>query len=466
VSVSPWAQPSYYGEPWAQQQGQAAQPGNSAPQPGNPLPGNPLPGNPQGGNPAAPGYPGQPGNVYAGQPGNVGPQAGAAHPANAGPGYPMQAYPVPPEGWTPGATAPPGPARPNRAGKYVAIAAGAVVLALASGTIGAVAVLGLDDSGVLPTTSQTHVADPVIDRSSLSDIAQRVQPSVVSVKTETGEGSGVVLTADGYVLTNNHVVASARGNTVTLAFSNGKTAKATIVGTDPRTDLAVVKAQGVSGLTPAAFGDSGAMRVGDTVLALGSPLGLDGSVTAGIVSAVDRTIQVGGEQDESSPLQRSSGVTSISGVIQTDAAINPGNSGGALVNLEGQVIGINTAILTAGGGNGNIGVGFAIPGNRAKAVSEQLRSGGKVSHSYLGVAVTPAEQGGAQVTTVQAGSPAEAAGLQQGDIITKAGESAVNDSDDLISAVQSRKVGDRLEITYIRGGAEKKTTVTLAEASN
>jgi len=346
----------------------------------------------------------------------------------------------------------------------VAITAAAVALSLASGGIGAAAVLGLNQTGVVRVT-ETREAAPVVDRASLATIAANVQPSVVSVKTGSGEGSGVVLTDDGYILTNNHVVASARSGSLSVTFSNGKTARATVVGTDAKTDLAVVKASGVSGLTPAKFGDSSAMRVGDTVLALGSPLGLEGSVTAGIISAVDRTIQAGGDEN-GSPFERSSSsVTSISGVLQTDAAINPGNSGGALVNLNGEVIGINTAIATSGNGNGNIGVGFAIPGNRAKQVADQLRAGQKVSHAFLGVQVTPAENGGAMVASVSAGSPAASADLQQGDVITKVGGSAINDSDDLVSAVQSRKPGDRLEITYTRDGAEKTTTVTLGEAS-
>jgi putative serine protease PepD len=358
----------------------------------------------------------------------------------------------------------PQPPKTNRVGKAVAVGAAAVALSLASGGIGAAAVLGLNQTGVVRVT-ETREAAPVIDRASLATIAANVQPSVVSVKTGSGEGSGVVLSGDGYILTNNHVVATARNNSLTVTFSDGKTAKATIVGTDPKTDLAVVKADGVSGLTAATFGDSSSMRVGDTVLALGSPLGLEGSVTAGIVSAVDRTIQVGGEESGSPFDRSSSSVTSISGVLQTDAAINPGNSGGALVNLDGDVIGINTAIATSGTSNGNIGVGFAIPGNRAKQVADQLRAGQKVSHAFLGVQVTPAESGGAQVTTVTSGGPAASAGLQQGDVITKVGGTTINDSDDLVSAVQSRRPGDRLEITFIRDAAEKTTTATLGEAS-
>jgi len=349
------------------------------------------------------------------------------------------------------------PAAPTAApgvGRKIKLAAAAVVLALGSGVAGAAAALGLTGAGTVEVT-KTYQAAPVVDRSSLSDIAARVQPSVVSIRAGGAGGSGVVLSEDGYVLTNNHVVANA--NRLLVTFSDGRTARASTVGTDPRTDLAVIKAQDVSGLQPATFGDSDAMRIGDTVLALGSPLGLDGSVTAGIVSALDRTIRPG---------DRASGRgATISGVIQTDAAINPGNSGGALVNLNGEVIGINTAIATSGGGTGNIGVGFAIPANKAKQVAEQLRAGQKVRHAYLGVMVTAAEEGGAEVASVEDGSPAAEAGLQPGDIIIKMGNTLIADSDDLVSVVQSRNVGDRIEITYRRGGSERTATVTLAEAS-
>jgi putative serine protease PepD len=332
---------------------------------------------------------------------------------------------------------------------------------------GATAVALFDNNGT--PSAQEAAAAPVINRSSLAEISKKVEPSVVSITTGSGEGSGVIMSEDGYVLTNNHVVASAQGDTVTVVFDNGKSARATIVGTDPKTDLAVVKAEGVSGLAAATFGDSGSVQVGDTVLAIGSPLGLQGSVTAGIISAKDRTIRTGGEQQPDSPFpsqQQQQSTTSLSGLLQTDAPINPGNSGGALVNTNGEVIGINSAIATSGQGNGNIGVGFAIPSNKAKDVADTLRSGGKVSHPVLGVSVSENDTGtGALVSAVTPNSPAAQAGLQQGDIVTEFDGQAVNDSDALVAAVQSHKVGDRVELKYTRDGAEKTATVTLAEAS-
>jgi putative serine protease PepD len=311
-------------------------------------------------------------------------------------------------------------------------------------------------NGSAPTV--TRNAAPVVDRSSVAAVAAAVQPSVVDITVGNGEGSGVVISADGYILTNNHVVESGRGNSLDVTFNNGKTAKATIVGTDPPGDLALVKAQGVSGLTPAKFGDSDAVQVGDTVLALGSPLGLQGSVTAGIVSALHRTIDEGGQQGAGAG-------HSIGDAIQTDAAINPGNSGGALVNMAGEVIGINTAILTSGQGSaGNIGVGFAISSNKAKSTAEQLRNGGKVSHPYLGVQVGSGS-GGALITDVVAGGPADKAGLRKGDLVTKVGSRAVTDSRSLVGAIQAGKPGDQIQLTVMRNGAEQQITATLGESS-
>ncbi|WP_406041282.1 trypsin-like peptidase domain-containing protein [Micromonospora sp. NBC_00898] len=439
--------------------------------------------------PSAPPYPvsGQPQHPVSGQPQPGAPWYGgqqqtgwaAGAPYQGGPGYPPHAAgPMPPyqgqqpyqphhagQPHHPGQPVPPwGPApvaRPSRAGKFVG--AGALVLALmfGSGVAGGALALALDgDSGGV---TRTYSAAPVLNSADLPKIAAAVQDSVVSIITDNGEGSGVILSADGFVLTNNHVVASATGDTVRVVFADGKTVQAKIVGTDPKTDLAVVKASGVSGLKAAKFGDSDGMQVGDQVLALGSPLGLQGSVTAGILSARDRTIQAGegGQQQNSQQ-----GASSISGLLQTDAPINPGNSGGALVNTRGEVIGINTAIATAGqGSNGNIGVGFAIPSNKAKDVAQKLQRGEKVSHPSLGVSVNAAEDGGALVAAVSPGSAAEKAGLQRGDVITKFGDKVINDSNDLVGAVQSGKVGDRVEVQFKRNGSAQTATVTLAETS-
>ncbi|WP_433615604.1 S1C family serine protease [Dactylosporangium sp. CA-139114] len=372
-----------------------------------------------------------------------------------GPGtgaFPQAGHPYgPPPGYPPHAGQPaygqPGGQRGGRVGLLIA---GAIVLALLSAFGGGLVATRLADGKQAAAPSVvTQNPAPNLDRSSVGGVAQQVLPSVVDISTGEAEGSGVIMTADGQVITNNHVVAGASKLQVT--FSTGKTASASVVGTDPAGDIAVIKIQGVSGLTPAKFGDSDALRVGDTVLAVGSPLGLQGSVTAGIVSALHRTIE--GEQ----------GGKSIADAIQTDAAINPGNSGGALVNLRGEVVGINTAIATAGQNSGNIGVGFAISANRARSSADQLAKGGKVSHPYLGVQLTDGN-GGALIGGVVAGGPADKAGLKTGDLVTKFGSATVNDATGLINAVQGAKAGDQVQVTINRNGTEQTVTVTLGEA--
>jgi putative serine protease PepD len=363
------------------------------------------------------------------------------------------------------------PGRPGRSRKFVLAGAAAVLIALGAGGVGAATALAFDNGGSTPAVQTANSSvTRVVDRSSLAQIAAGVQDSVVSITTQNGEGSGVVLTADGFIVTNNHVVATAQGETVTVIFADGKKSSAKIVGTDPRTDLAVVKVDGASGLQAAKFGSSAKMEVGDTVLAIGSPLGLEGSVTAGIVSAKDRTIQSSSEGDQqgapfgggSSQQQGSS--TTMSGLLQTDAPINPGNSGGALVNTNGDVIGINSAIATQGQGSGNIGLGFAIPSDKASQVADALMAGRKVSHPALGVSVAAAENGGALVSSVTANSAAAKAGILQGDVITKVDGKTVSDSDDLVALVQAGTVGQKMSVTFTRDGAEKQVTVTLTEA--
>ncbi|AGZ45841.1 PepD-like putative serine protease [Actinoplanes friuliensis DSM 7358] len=352
--------------------------------------------------------------------------------------------------------------------------AAAVLIALGAGGVGAATALAFDDnngSGAVQTSNSSVTR--VVDRSSLAQIVTAVKDSVVSITTQTGEGSGVVLTGDGFIVTNNHVVATAQGDSVTVIFADGKKASAKIVGTDPRTDLAVIKADGVSDLAAAKFGSSANMQVGDTVLALGSPLGLEGSVTEGIISAKDRTIR-SSSQEEQTPenpfggqqqQQQSGGATSMSGLLQTDAPINPGNSGGALVNTNGEVIGINSAIATSGQGSGNIGLGFAIPSDKAQAVANALMKGEKVSHPALGVSVTEAEGGGALVKEVTPNSSAAKAGIQQGDVVLSVNGKAVNDSDDLVAMVQGAKVGDKVTINFKRNGQQETVSATLAESS-
>ncbi|TDB83692.1 trypsin-like serine protease [Actinomadura sp. KC216] len=312
---------------------------------------------------------------------------GSVPPAGQGGAPPAGLGSVPPVG--PGSVAAAGlgsaPGRPPLLGttrQKLAAAGAALALAMGAGGAGAAVTLAFThDSTVY--SSPTAVTGTSA-KGGTAQVAAAVQPSVVSIQAQTPNGtsggSGVILRSDGVILTNAHVVADAAQ--VAVKFSDGRTASAKTLGADSAADVAVIKADNVSGLKPATLGNSDALAVGDTVLAVGSPLGLDGSVTSGIVSALGREVREGGQEPQLPPGLRGQlsqqQETVIKNAIQTDAAINPGNSGGALVNAAGQVIGVNTAILTAGNGNGNIGVGFAIPINSAKKTADAIVAGSKV----------------------------------------------------------------------------------------
>lgn len=297
---------------------------------------------------------------------------------------------------------------------------------------------------------------------SVAAIAAKVIPAVVSIEVRTGDtgetGSGVVIDGRGYVLTNNHVISSAASDTsaqLTVVFPHGQRVPGKIVGRDPESDLAVVKAS-VTGSTVAQLGDSSKLRVGDSVIAIGSPLGLAGTVTTGIISAKDRPVRLsGGESDTNAVID----------AVQTDAAINPGNSGGALVDATGAVVGINSAIRTLGGeASGSIGLGFAIPINYARQVAEELIRTGKVVHTTIGVNAKSATDGttdGAQVQNVMDGGPAAKAGIAEGDVITKVGDRVVGNADELVVAVQSHDVGETVPISLTRSGKAFQVRVVL-----
>ncbi len=335
----------------------------------------------------------------------------------------------------------------------------ALVAALLGGVVGGAVGSALSGSG---TTEASPAAAPVVsgvadsDSEQLAAVAAAVQPSVVSIAVSSalgsGEGSGIILDSEGTILTNNHVVeAAASGGSLTVRLSDGTEAPATILGRDPDSDLAVIKAQGLSGLTPATLGSSADVQVGDTVLAIGSPLGLEGSVTSGIVSALNRTVDVSGG--------------SLDGAIQTDAAINPGNSGGALVDTQGRVIGVNSAIATLGsafgGQSGSIGLGFAIPIDAARVVAEQLAEGQVPERAVLGVGVADASGTGAYLQSVTPGSAAAQAGLAAGDLVTTFDETTISSAADLVSAVRSSQPGETVSLTYVRDGSEATVSVTL-----
>jgi putative serine protease PepD len=294
-----------------------------------------------------------------------------------------------------------------------------------------------------------HDGQPVSNESGLSvnEIYRRSYKGVVQIvnQTQQSEGSGFVYNSNGDIVTNQHVVADA--SSITVTFWNGKTLKAKLVGTDPSTDLAVIRVSAPSSLLhPLTLGDSSAVQVGNDVVAIGSPFGLAETVTSGIVSALHRSID--------SPNQ-----FTISDSIQTDAAINHGNSGGPLLSEQGRVIGVNAQIHSESGGNE--GVGFAIPSNTVRSVVTQLIAHGKAQHAYLGVSLDSTASN-ALVAGVKSGTPAKTAGLKTGDVVTGFDGKSISSGDELASAIGAHKPGDTVSVTYSRDGKSHTVSVTLA----
>lgn len=327
-----------------------------------------------------------------------------------------------------------------------------VVLALVAGLLGGIlggdATKGLISSGVNLVSSTS-----TIERSpdSVAGLAARVLPSVVSIETTTSKGgatgSGFVIDANGYLLTNNHVVANAQS--IKVMLNDGSEYPARILGRDESYDLAVLKIE-ATGLKALQFGDSEKVQVGDPVIAIGSPLGLSGTVTQGIISAKDRPVTAGDSNSS----------TSFISALQTDAAINPGNSGGPLVDATGAVIGVNSAIASLGTSlgsqSGSIGLGFAIPINQARKTADQLIKNGKATYPVIGVAVDMNFTGdGALIaksaSAILAGGPAAKAGLRAGDLITAIDGLKIHSPEELIVEIRTHNVGDKITISYIRG---------------
>ncbi|AYY13522.1 PDZ domain-containing protein [Actinobacteria bacterium YIM 96077] len=349
------------------------------------------------------------------------------------------------------------------------LVAGLVIGALIGGGAGAAVYGVLDASDEQQSTREpvesslasndNTAADTSAPSGSVEDVANEILPSVVSITVpgqfgqDNATGSGVIISSDGQILTNNHVVeaAGARGQ-LQVTFEDGTSTDVVVVGTDPMTDLAVIEAQGVSDLPAAPFGSSGELSVGEQVIAIGSPLGLQGTVTTGIVSALQRPVAVGEERTAQTVID----------AVQTDAPINQGNSGGPLVNMSGEVIGINSAIATLGPQSGSIGLGFSIPIDQASRIAEELIQNGNATHAQIGIGVdTPQDTQGARVVEVARDGAAADSDLQQGDVITQIDDRVIQDHITLIAAVRSYDPGDEVTLTVVRDGEETTVDVVL-----
>lgn len=439
------------------------------------------------------------------------PLAGTGQGGDGGPG----AFAAP----EPGGTPPDGPrhdAARRGPGWGGVVAASLIAAVVASGaSIGTARWLDDRSSGtasgaVTQQQSNSTRTAPQITNSTLStpnwqSVAAHVSPSVVAIDVTTqsseGQGSGVVLDTAGHVLTNNHVVSGGGNGTITVTLSDGRGYPAKIVGTDPETDLAVIKLDNPpSGLQPATLGESNGVTVGQPVMALGNPLGLSDTVTTGIVSAVNRPVTTqaesqsdsgspsqGGSSDnpfgrlfgggDQQPQQQTQSSTVVTNAIQTDAAINPGNSGGPLVNGEGQVIGITSSIASLGSSSGSsqsgsIGIGFAIPSDLAKNVAGQLIKDGKAQHAWLGVTlqdttakVDDTSRVGAGVVSVVSGAPADKAGLRKGDVITAVDGTNTAGAESVTGVVRATPVGTTIRLTVVRDGKAQEIPVTVQARS-
>jgi putative serine protease PepD len=402
----------------------------------------------------------------AAQPGAYGPtqqihapQAPGGHPG----AYPGAAFPPPPGGPHSGPPTALLPEKPRKQRTMTGIVAAALIAGLVGGGAGFGGAYALLDAGRSPTSTVLGSAPASSNAvnatpGSVGAAAQTATPSTVDIRVTMpqgiAEGSGVILTANGDILTNNHVVAGSTGQ-IEVTLADGSQHPATIVGTSPSYDLAVIRLQGASNLTPATLGQSSALQVGQPVVAIGSPQGLTGTVTTGIISAFNRTVMVQGED----------GSAVVYNGLQTDAPINQGNSGGPLVNLDGQVIGINSAIETAGQSNGSIGLGFAIPIDQARRVAQEIMNNGTATKPLLGVqgAQSGNSDDGARIAVVQPNSPAASAGLVAGDVVTKVGDARVENFSDLIARIGSYAPGQQvtLTVTDSGGGNERTVNVTL-----
>ncbi|WP_017610140.1 trypsin-like peptidase domain-containing protein [Nocardiopsis xinjiangensis] len=404
---------------------------------------------------------------YAGSGGQAPPPGG-----HGGPGE-TASFGMGGHGQPPGGMPPYGPGHPQghvppqeprrRTGHVITVAAiTALVTSLVVGSVAAVGSAFLFSGGLgSPVSSLEQEGESTATEGEAGDVAEQVLPSVVSIQASGGGGSGVVISSDGKILTNSHVVQAAEGGELEVMFNDGSGARAEILGADPVSDIAVIQAEGQSGLTPAQLGDSDQVGVGGEVIAIGSPLGLSGTVTTGIVSALDRPVNTGASENQN--MQTST----VINAIQTDAAINPGNSGGPLVNMAGEVVGINTAIAGVSQESGSVGLGFAIPINQVQPIAEQLIEDGSASYPAIEATVSGNLAGGAQIVEVSDGGAADQAGLEPGDVVVAVEDREVNAPDQLIAEIRSNQAGDEISLGVLRGGNgdEEEVRVTLGEQS-
>ncbi|WP_071700605.1 S1C family serine protease [Mycobacterium heckeshornense] len=348
-------------------------------------------------------------------------------------------------------------------------------MAVVSGVIGATVVLAVDPFGSQRADGSASTNMPVTDLPdiTLERVAAKAAPSVVKLETRAGAlsqaASGVVMSADGLIMTNSHVLSAfgdIKGAGVSqkpvAVFTDGRTAPIVVVGADSASDVAVVRAEGVSGLTPITLGSSADVRIGQKVVSVGSPLGLENTVTTGIVSALHRPVPIVSDATSNE---------TVLDAIQTDAAMNPGSLGGALINRNGELIGLNSAIATIGNlilPGGSIGLGFAIPVDQARRVAAELITTGKASHPYLGVQlVKDRDIHGAKIIDVESGSPAAVAGLTSGAMITRIDDRTITSADALVAAILSKVPGDTVTLTCVdRANATRVVLVTLGTAAD
>jgi putative serine protease PepD len=384
-------------------------------------------------------------------------------------------HPTPPSAGPPPADARPR-GRSGRAKFAAAVVATSLLVGGAAGVGGAAAWDAWQPDESSGSTATTRTTSQVVDTpdraaadGTVAQVAQEVLPSVVKIDVsngqESGSGSGIVLSSDGQILTNNHVVEVAGDSgSISVSFNDGSSAPAKILGTDPLTDTAVIQAEGVDGLTPATIGKSSDLQVGEGVVAIGSPFGLESTVTSGIVSALDRPVDVGSDGE---------GNSTTYPAIQTDAAINPGNSGGPLVDMNGHLVGINSSIRTSSSSSteqgGSIGLGFAIPIDEVNPIVDQMIDGETPTHARLGIQVSDvaASTGtsevteGAQVQEVTSGSTADSAGLEAGDVITKVDDKLITGADSLVATIRSYRPGDTVTLTYEHDGDTQTAKLEL-----